>query len=91
VYEVSAGVRSTRSEDGAILLDLTRGQVLRLNSTGSLVFEYLRQGQTEAQIVDRLNRDFPVSERILRSDVREFIQALAQKKLICSKGTGIFR
>ena len=91
MYEVSAGVRSTRSEDGAILLDLTRGQVLRLNSTGSLVFEYLRQGQTEAQIVDRLNRDFPVSERILRSDVREFIQALAQKKLICSKGTGIFR
>jgi hypothetical protein len=51
MYRVPDTVRSTYGQDGAIVLDVQRGQILRLNSTASLIFQRLQKGETEAQIM----------------------------------------
>ena len=43
MYRVPDTVRSTYGQDGAIVLDVQRGQILRLNSTASLIFQRLQQ------------------------------------------------
>jgi hypothetical protein len=82
MYRVSAKVRSTRNQDGAILLDIPHGRILRLNTTASLIFENLQQTRTESQIIDTLVREFNISQEIARADVRQFLESLDQYGLV---------
>ncbi len=56
MYEVSAGVRSTRNEDGGIVLDIDQGKIFRLNGIGALIFERLERRQTRTQIIEEISR-----------------------------------
>jgi Coenzyme PQQ synthesis protein D (PqqD) len=82
LYTISTGVRSTRNQDGGTLLDISQGQVFRLNVTGSRIFERLQQGQTESQIIDGMSQEFDIAGPAIRSDVREFLSSLAERGLI---------
>jgi len=82
MYKVSNRVRSTQSQDGTIVLDIERGRMLRLNLTGSLIFERLQRGQTESQIVDGISQEFRVSQDIAQTDVGEFLKSMEQAGLI---------
>lgn len=85
MYRVSATVRSTHNQDGAIVLDIERGRVLRLNVTASLIFERLQQGQAQSQIVDGIVQQFGMSREIVRADVTEFLKLLEQQGLVDTK------
>jgi Coenzyme PQQ synthesis protein D (PqqD) len=82
MYRVSARVRSTRNQDGAIVLDIPHGRILRLNTTASLIFESLQQARTESQIIDALVREFNISQEIAQTDVRQFLESLDQHGLV---------
>jgi len=82
MYKVSNRVRSTQSQDGTIVLDIERGRMLRLNLTGSLIFERLQRGQTESQIADGISQEFRVSQDIAQTDVGEFLKSMEQAGLI---------
>ena len=82
MYRVSARVRSTRNQDGTIVLDIPHGRILRLNTTASLIFENLQQERTESQIIDTLVREFNISQEIARTDVRQFLESLDQHGLV---------
>ena len=82
MYRVSTGVRSTQNQDGTIVLDIQRGRLLRLNVTGSLIFERLQQGQTESQIIDKIGQEFRVSRETAQSDVGEFLKSMEQVGLV---------
>jgi hypothetical protein len=79
---ISQGVRSTRNQDGTVVLDIERGRILRLNTTASSIFERLQQGQTESQIVDGICQEFRVSCEIVQADVGEFLKTMEQAGLI---------
>jgi hypothetical protein len=79
---VSKGVRSTRNQDGTVVLDIERGRILRLNTTASSIFERLQQGQTESQIVDGICQEFRISSEIVQADVGEFLTSMEQAGLI---------
>ena len=76
MYRVSTRVRSTRNQDGAIVLDIPHRRILRLNTTASLIFENLKQERTESQIIDTLVREFNISQEIARTDVSQFLESL---------------
>jgi hypothetical protein len=76
MYRVSETVRSTHNQDGAILLDVRQGQMFNVNLVGSRIFELLKNGYTQAGIVDVIGREFGVGRDIAETDVREFIQIL---------------
>ncbi|MGO9938558.1 MAG: PqqD family protein [Terracidiphilus sp.] len=82
MYRVSAGVRSTHGQDGAVVLDIRQGQMFNLNFVGSRILELLETGATEPAIVDDISQKFEVSRDVAEGDVREFIASLKQHHLL---------
>jgi hypothetical protein len=74
--KLSEHVRSTHSQDGAVVLDILHGQMFRLNVVGSRMLELLKQGMTEAQIADAISRDSGAPREIVATDLREFLNHL---------------
>lgn len=82
MYQVSDGLRSTQNHDGAVVLDIPRGQILHLNPVGFLILTLLQQGQTEMQIIHEIGRQFDVPIGTVQTDVSEFLESLKQHKLL---------
>jgi Coenzyme PQQ synthesis protein D (PqqD) len=82
VYAVSSGVRTTRNEDGGIVLDIDHGQVFRLNPVGSLILESLGKGWSEIEIAKEISRRYSISEETAVADVGEFLESLEEHDLI---------
>jgi hypothetical protein len=89
MYRLSDAVRSTHSQDGAIVLDVRQGQMFNINFVGSRIFELLKNGSTESSIVDEISREFEVSRNLAENDVREFIQTLAKFQLVEEHEPGV--
>ena len=82
MLKISDAVRSTHSQDGAILLDVQRGQMFNVNLVGSRILELLESETPESVIADEISRQFSVSRDIANQDTHEFIHALKQHRLI---------
>lgn len=82
MYRVSDTLRARHNPDGAIILAIHTGQVLRLNTTGSLVFQQLQNGSTESQIVKAISERFRLSLKDATDDVYQFLNALERLELI---------
>ena len=80
--KLSEHVRSTHSQDGAVVLDILHGQMFRLNVVGSRMLELLKQGMTEAQIADVISRDSGAPREIVATDLREFLNHLERNHLL---------
>ena len=84
--QLSDAVRTTLSEDGGIVLDIRRGQMLRVNPTGALILELLQAGKSESQIANEIERRYGIGEATARSDVREFLELLEHQQLLAAPG-----
>jgi hypothetical protein len=82
MFRLTEGVRSTHSQDGAVVLDVRQGQMFNLNHVGSRIVELLKSGRSEPEIVQSISREFDVACDLVATDVREFIQALKKHRLI---------
>jgi hypothetical protein len=82
LYEVSNGVRSTRNEDGGIVLDIDQGQMFRLNPAGALILESLGKGRAEAEIAQEIAGQYGINEETALADVREFLKSLEGHRLV---------
>jgi hypothetical protein len=80
--KVSAQVRSTHSQDGAVALDILHGQMYRLNLVGSRMLELLKQGCSEARIADEIGRQFAVTRETVEADLKEFLSHLEKHHLL---------
>jgi hypothetical protein len=86
MYKVAEGVRSTYSQDGAIVLDIRQGQMFNLNFIGSRILELLQNGSVQPQIVDQLVREFSIGRDRAENDVQEFLQTLKKNWLVEEHG-----
>ncbi len=82
MYKIDESVRTTFGKDGAIVLDIRRSRMIRLNVTGSFVLQQVEEGQTEGQIVEGLSAHFHVARKTAETDVNEFLSSLQQEGLI---------
>ena len=82
MYAVAAGVRSTRNEDGEIVLDIDHGQMFRLNPVAALILESLGKGCAESEIAQEIARQYNISEETASADIREFLKSLEEHKLV---------
>lgn len=85
MYEVSTGVRSTRSEDGGIVLDINHGQMFRLNPVGALIVDLLGRGRHETEIAQEIADQYNVSEEMAKTDVADFLKSLEEHRLVRTK------
>lgn len=81
-YTIPDTIRSTKTEDGALVLAIHTGKVLRLNPTGSLVFEQLQGGATEPEIIDAITKRCGISSEVASQDLCEFLKELEQLGLV---------
>jgi hypothetical protein len=89
MYRLSDKVRSTHSQDGAIVLDVRRGQMFNLNFVGSRILELLKSGSTESGIVDQVSHEFGISRDLAENDVRAFLQNLKKCHLVEEHHPGV--
>ena len=82
MYQVSVGVRSTRNEDGGIVLDVDHGQMFRLNPVGALILDLLGKERLETEIAKEIAYQYSISEETAVADVREFLKSLEDHKLV---------
>lgn len=82
---ISKALRSTITPDGAILLDVERGQMFSLNVVGSKILELLGNGLDEAQIVAEVSAAYRTPVDQVGADVREFLELLTRHHLIDEK------
>ena len=82
MFKISDAIRSTCTEDGAILLDIHEGQILGLNKMGSRVFEMLQSGLDQDQIAGEISKDCGVDVDYVRSDVVDFIHMLENHRVL---------
>jgi hypothetical protein len=89
MLKISDAVRSTHGQDGAIVLDVRRGQMFNVNLVGSRILELLKNGSTEAAIVDGISREFGSGRDLTENDVREFLDSLKKCHLVEEDGPGV--
>jgi hypothetical protein len=80
--KLSAQVRSTHNQDGAVVLDILHGEMFRLNFVGSRMLELLKQGRTETQIADELSNEFGAARETVAADLQEFLAHLEKHHLL---------
>lgn len=82
MYSISPQVRSSYDHEGAVILDIDHGKVLRLNKTASFIFKQLTHNPNESEIVRRVTEAFQVPRPIARTDVHEFLESLVRLRLV---------
>lgn len=100
--KISEHVRTTITQDGAVLMNIKGGSMLTLNPIGSIIWQRLSDGRTPAQIAAQLASEFGISQGQACADVNEFVEQLRAQQLIepeelsgprtlvSSKPTGLF-
>jgi Coenzyme PQQ synthesis protein D (PqqD) len=76
MLKVSSEVRSTQTQDGSILLNIHHGEMFCLNLVGSKILELLQLGYDEPRIAAQISAEYSVSQDVVASDVRDFIESL---------------
>ena len=79
---ISNTIRRTQTPDGAVLLDIERGQMFCLNAIGSKILDLLETGCDEAQIARQVSAAYDTDFDTVRADVREFLEALSRQSII---------
>lgn len=82
MYKVSDNVRSTHQPDGGTVLDIGHGRLFDLTLVGSRIFELLKEGFSQREIVDTIQREFKVSREVVETDLMCFCDELRQHGLI---------
>jgi hypothetical protein len=75
-------VRTTITQDGAVLMNIKGGHMLTLNLTGSMIWRQLAEGRSLEQIADTLSPQFGIPREQALADVNEFLQQLESQQLI---------
>jgi len=85
IWTISPDVRSTYTNDGAVLLDIKKGVCYGLNPTAARVWGTIEGsggGLTLENIVNDMEQHFPISRQQLAGDTAECLQKLLQVGLI---------
>lgn len=70
------------NREGAAVLDISRNQILVLNSTGAYIWNLLQQGVREEEIVARLASETSTDPKSIGDDVCKFINHLKAERLV---------
>lgn len=75
-------MRSTHTDDGAVILDVGLGRIFSLNQTGSRILQLLESGCEQNAIIQHMVHEFGAEEQNAENDVREFFGLLQRNQLL---------
>src|SRR5205807_5209546 len=74
--------RRVTNADGGVVLDLRRGAMFRVNPVGARVLDLLEQGDSPAQIAQKLSAEFSVTLSEVQADVIQFVESLETRGIL---------
>jgi hypothetical protein len=80
--KISEHVRTTITQDGAVLMNIKGGHMVTLNPTGSVIWQQLSEGHSREQIATHLASEFGISQLQASADVNEFLEELQAQHLV---------
>jgi hypothetical protein len=78
-------IRRVSNADGGVVLDLRRGTMFRVNLLGAKVLDLLAEGDSPAQIAQKLSSEFGVALSEVEADVTEFIASLKTRGVLAAR------
>lgn len=69
------------SIDGSVLLDLNHDRLLKLNPVGVAIWNLLRAGDSEPEIVGKIARRYGVDQQRVAADVRALLGKIAELRI----------
>ena len=78
----SDSVRTSETQDGAVLLDIRQGVCFSVNPVGALIWRQLRDGASPTTITQHLANVCGISCQQAEADVQEFVEQLKQRQLL---------
>lgn len=82
MLQLSKNVRTVIDPDGAILLDLLEGKMLRCNRTGATILELLLRRYDQDEITAEFRRRYQLPPDSAEADVRAFLMSLQNQGLL---------
>src|SRR5215469_12518520 len=82
MYRIPDTIRATFSRDGATVLDIRHGKILRLNFIASLILKQLSKGETPSQVINDLSCRFGLAHQVIERDVAAFIRSIEEHKIL---------
>jgi len=73
---LATNIRRVSSPDGAVVLDIRRGTMFRLNPLGSQILDLLERGDSIPHIAERISEQFGIALDVVQTDVKEFLDSL---------------
>ena len=80
--KISEHVRTTITQDGAVLMNIKGGHMITLNPIGSIIWQQLSDGRSPEQIAAHLASEFGIAREQASADVNEFLGQLEAQHLI---------
>lgn len=80
--QLCKNLRKSVTPDGAVMFDVQRGQIFRVNLIGSTILELMSKELTVPQIAEELSRTYGLPADAIESDVREFLESLEHHQLV---------
>lgn len=68
----------TVSKDGGVLLDLVQDRLLKLNSSGVVIWKLLSEDVSSDDIAKRLGHEYQVDEAQIREDIHKLLKSAAE-------------
>ena len=81
-YRFPDSIRGSWDADGGVLLDLDRGQLIRVNPVAAVILKGINRGESECEIAQSIAGMCEADQNTVRSDVRRFCELLEQQGLI---------
>src|SRR6267154_3354168 len=80
--KISEHVRTTITQDGAVLMNIKGGHMVTVNPIGSIIWQQLSDGRSPEQIAEHLASEFGIAREQALTDVNEFVEQLQAQHLI---------
>ncbi len=80
--KISEHVRTTITQDGAVLMNIKGGHMVTLNPIGSIIWQQLSDRRSPEQIAAHLASEFGIPREQASADVSEFLEQLEAQHLI---------
>jgi len=82
--KLSSNIIIEKTRDGSIVLDMTKGQFFKLNSTGKHILELIKNDMPLEKVIERLNDSY---ENFSEVEATDFIEEMISKGVIIESKT----
>ncbi len=82
MYKINKGFITQKLDNKSVIFDGEESALYTFNETASFIFQKLKKGLTDKQIIKKVVKKYKVKEEKVKKDYRELISDLKKKKII---------